>query len=155
MRHSFARWLVLALVVATLSCSSEGDTYKLTPTPDPEGPFGVYVPKDLDDVCAELGRMLPSKLVRKIRTGTEEDMTQYHLNLGLWMRNNWGLWKGSRLSEYFNRQGIVHPDDMSAIILCSFWRHLNSKPVDLEGQVFIYKTYWDLMRGSRDPAREI
>ena len=58
------------------------------------------------------------------------------------MRNNWGLWKGSRLSKWFNSQGIKHTDDMSGVILVSYYRHLNGKPIELEKQIQYYKNYW-------------
>lgn len=39
------------------------------------------------------------------------------MGLGMWMRNNWRLWAGSRLQKYFLVRGIRHPDDMSGVIL--------------------------------------
>ena len=33
-------------------------------------------------------------------------------------------------------------DDMSGIILDSFWRHLNQKPIKLDEQVKYYQDYW-------------
>jgi hypothetical protein len=38
--------------------------------------------------------------------------------------------------------GIFHPDDMSGIILDSFWRHLHSQPIKLEEQTAYYQEYW-------------
>lgn len=54
------------------------------------------------------------------------------------MRKYWGMWKGSRLAEYFNRHDIRHPDDMSTIILTSFWRHLNNEPIEFEQQADVF-----------------
>jgi len=102
----------------------------------------VYVPKDLDDCFAELKRILPKEEIEKMKSGPEKDMIRYHFGLGMWLRNNWGLWKGSRLSKWFNDKGIRHPDDMSGIILDSFWGHLNGKPTGLEEQVKHYQDYW-------------
>jgi len=76
-------------------------------------------------------------------------MNLYHMSMGLWMRNNWGLWKGSRLAKWFNAQGIIHPDDMSGIILTSFWRHLNNKPIGLDEQVKFYQDWWGKMEDSQ------
>ena len=64
------------------------------------------------------------------------------------MRNNWGLWGGSRLSKYFNKIGIYHPDDMSAIILESYRRNLQGEAIDLESQVDFYQEYWAKHGGS-------
>ena len=82
------------------------------------------------------------EFIRKIQDGKEADMIQYHMGLGMWIRNNWGLWKGLRLAKWFNTQGIEVPDDMSGIILTSFWRHLHGKPIQLDEQVKVYRDYW-------------
>lgn len=94
----------------------------------------------------ELNKMLPSELIYEIKKGSERDMIRFHLNLGMWIRNNWGLWKGSRLSEHFNRIGIKHPDDISSIILNSYWRNLHHKPINLKKQADLYKTYWSIIK---------
>jgi hypothetical protein len=36
-------------------------------------------------------------------------------------------------------QGVKHPDDMSAMILTSYYRHLLGKEIDFEGQLTAYK----------------
>jgi hypothetical protein len=74
---------------------------------------------------------------------SENGMADYHFGLGMWIRNNWGLWGGSRLSQYFNRLGIHHPDDMSGIILDSYWRKIHGKPIDLDGQVRCHRDFWE------------
>ena len=102
----------------------------------------VYVPKDLDDCFVQLKKLLEPEDVEKMKSGTEDDMIEYHFGLGMWMQNNWGLWSGSRLAKWFNGHGIKHPDDMSGIILDSFWRHLNQKPIKLDEQVENYQDYW-------------
>lgn len=78
-------------------------------------------------------------------SGMSEDsfLGSTHFGLGRWIRNNWGLWKGdSKLCEWFKRQGIHHPDDMSGIILASYYRHKNDIPIKLEEQIQHYKDYW-------------
>ena len=107
-----------------------------------QGRKDVYIPKDLDDCFVELRKILPEKTVEEMKTGTEKDMIQYHHGLGTWLRNNWGLWEGSRLSKWFNEKGIRHPDDMSGIIFDSFWRHLNGHPIRLDEQIKRYQGYW-------------
>jgi len=49
---------------------------------------------------------------------------------------------GSRLSKYFNDIGISHPDDMSGIILKSYYRRLNNLDIELKKQVDNYQKYW-------------
>ena len=57
------------------------------------------------------------------------------------MRNYW-LRHHSRLGQYFRQLGIDEYDDMSGIILDSYWRQLHGKPIDLNGQVRYYQDYW-------------
>jgi hypothetical protein len=76
----------------------------------------------------------------------------YHFNLGQHLRNDWKLWDESdksKLVDYFNKLGIYHADDMSGIILLSFHRHLNSKPIELEKQVKVYEKFWALKFGNK------
>jgi hypothetical protein len=108
-----------------------------------------YIPKDLDDCFAQLQKLLKPEEIEKMRGGTEDDMVAYHLGLGMWMRNTWGLWAGSRLAAWFQAQGITHPDDMSGIILTSLWRHINRKPIRLDEQVKYYVDYWKKRKATR------
>ena len=103
----------------------------------------VYIPKDLEDAIEQLNISFPDSLKNNIKTLTENQFTaEYHFSTGLAIRNNWNLWQGSRLSHYFNRKGIKHPDDMSGIILTSFHRQLVGKDIDLNGQIKNYKQYY-------------
>jgi hypothetical protein len=120
--------------------------YKLNPTPDKTSASGVYIPKDLGDCLDELKKMLSPELIKEMKAGKEDAMIKYHRGLGMWVRNNWGLWSGSRLAKDFNSLGLRHPDDMSSVILVSFWRYLNNKPVKLNEQVKYYQDYWEKIK---------
>jgi len=107
----------------------------------------TYVPKDLDDCFTELDKKLSKEDIEKIKGGSEQQtIGLYHFGLGRWMRNNWGLWGGSRLSKWFKEKGVWHPDHMSSIILTSFWRHLNNKPIMLDEQIRHYQDFWNKAR---------
>lgn len=123
--------------------NEESPKYKNNPTEDKNSPTGFYIPENLGDCFTELEKMLPLDSIKQVKSGTENDMIKYHFGLGMWMRNTWGLWAKSRLARYFNNLGIFHPDDMSAIILDSFWRYLNKRPIELEKQIQYYKKFWD------------
>ena len=43
----------------------------------------------------------------------------------MWLRNNWGLWSGSRLERYFYARGVYHPDNMSGAILEYYYDYLH------------------------------
>lgn len=133
--------LLLTLLFAS-SIQSQDPKEKITPTPDLTAPAKVYVPTSLEDSFIELNKMLNPLLISEIKQKSERDIIFYHDNLGRWLRNNWGLWGGSRLFKYFSEKGIHHPDDMSGIILTSYWRHLNAQPIRLDEQIASTQSYY-------------
>jgi len=102
----------------------------------------AYIPADLDDALKQLDKILPAKTREEMRKGKEGDMSRYHMGLGLWMRNNWGLWGGSRLSKWFSGHAVFHPDDMSMVILTSYYRRLHGKPIELAKQVKAIQAFY-------------
>lgn len=108
---------------------------ELDPTLDPHSPTGVYIPSDLQDCFRELNRALPVGMIDDIRTGGEGGLSLPHFGLGMWMRNNWGLWNmESRLIKYCASIGFGDADDASSMIIESYWRHLNGRPIDIPRQ---------------------
>jgi hypothetical protein len=101
-----------------------------------------YIPKNLDECYAQLNAQLKPADIKKLKEGSESDLAQYHMGLGMYMRNTWGLWGGSELAQSLRKMGIRHPDDMSGVILTSYWRKLNGRPVDLDGQIAESERYW-------------
>jgi hypothetical protein len=81
----------------------------------------VYIPKDLTDSYVQLNRLLSDSLKSEIKNKTQN----YHYSLGLWIRNNWGLWNCSRLYYFFKSNNINHPDDMSSLVLRGYKYFLN------------------------------
>jgi hypothetical protein len=96
---------------------------------------GMYIPFDLDN-CLKYLDSIWSDSIKIIAKSYSEDrfVGGAHLGVGMWMRNSWGLWNGSRLKKYFNDMEIHGADNMSNIILTSYHRHLNGKPVNLKDQ---------------------
>jgi hypothetical protein len=146
--------LLVGVVLGTLAL---GGTYAQAQNPPPkkgtsqvpdkrgegdQGKTPIYVPVNLEDAFVELKKILPPEVLKKMKEGTEQEMIQYHRSTGMWIRNNWGLWAGSHLAKYFNGLGIHHPDDMSGIILETFWCHLNSKPLRLDERIASSQAYW-------------
>ena len=76
-----------------------------------------------------------------------EAMGGAHHGIGMYMRNQWGLWKKEgELYEYFVGLGLDHADDMSGIILTSFHRKMNGKDLDIDSQVAKYLKHWEDMK---------
>ena len=131
-------FLLVPIVGLTSACRSSKISYNLSTHID-----GVYIPEDLEDTFNQLDQLLSTEDIDTLKSKqSENDLVDYHFGLGLWMRNKWGLWQGSRLSKYFNDVGVFHPDDISGIILHSYWRRLNELPINLEEQIKYYQDYW-------------
>src|SRR5687768_8570679 len=120
----------------------KNDIHTISPSPDPDDPSKIYIPKDLDDCFVELNRMLHPEWIEEYKTVKKGAEIDQHFGLGLWIRNNWGLWRNSRLKEHLQGLGLFHPDDMSGLILTSYHRHLNQEPLRVEEQVKEYLDYW-------------
>ncbi|WP_139059012.1 DUF6794 domain-containing protein [Polaribacter vadi] len=114
-----------------------------------------YVPKNLDEALTQIDFNLSDSLKLEIKKKSENDFTsESHFGLGIGMRNNWRLWKGSDLSKYFNSIGIYHPDDMSGIILTSYYRKLTGHEIKLDEQIAYYKEYWDGVELTQLPEKK-
>ena len=112
-----------------------------------------YVPETLEECYAYLDKFLQDKETFMM-VGDEEVSAIGHHTLGRWLRNQWHLWwsekfaqesideKGSvypqtkpLLKTFFENLGVTHPDDMTGIVIRSYHRYLNNRPVELEKQV--------------------
>jgi hypothetical protein len=94
---------------------------------------GVYIPKDMEDCFNQIDSFWSDSLKDEIRKMSYEDFVAgSHFGVGMWMRNNWGLWGGSRLSKYFNERGYWHPDDMSGEILSLYYKRLKGEVIDMD-----------------------
>jgi len=92
---------------------------------------GVYIPIDLKDCFKQLDKLLSDSDKSEIKKLYNKNKTiQYHHSLGMWIRNNWGLWGGSRLQTYLRQHGCSQPDDMSATILEYYYDWLNNRNDD-------------------------
>lgn len=110
------------------------------------------IPTNLEEGIQWLMDNVPDDEQQDIANG-DLDVIQAHHTLGRWMRNNWGLWQGSELREWFFDKGIHHADDMSGIILESFQRKLCGEDIDFEEQKEVYYKHWK--RLDVDPMERI
>jgi hypothetical protein len=104
-----------------------------------------HVLRNLEDCFEELTKQLPPAELEQIKNTKESELFRYTggPGLGMQLRNTWGLRGHTPLAKYFNSLGITDGAAMSTMIIESFWRHLNSKPTELEKQVEQQKFYAD------------
>ena len=100
---------------------------------------GIYIPKDVEDCVVEIDKMVRDSTKYQILDLHEDEFAaNQNQYFGRILRNNWQLWNGSRLSQYFSLKGIQHPEAMSGFILKSYHRYLAEKTIDLPGQIQQY-----------------
>ncbi|MFA5152867.1 MAG: DUF6794 domain-containing protein [Clostridia bacterium] len=101
------------------------------------------IPIDLDDAIETLLFDMADELPYVKKLSENKFLCEQHHNVGQYLRNDWGLWSGSKLQTWFKERGIHHADDMSSIILTSFWRTVHEKDINLEEQIKHYRDFWE------------
>jgi len=106
--------------------------------------FNDSIPNTLEESFLILDTLLADSLKNQFAKYNEDEaIVMTHHGLGMYLRNEWGLWRDSRLAKYFNEMQIRHPDDMSSIILTSYHRYLNQNSINLQEQIDYYTAYWN------------
>ena len=97
-------------------------------------------PKNLTECIQMLDHILKKEDKEKAKTLTESEfLIETYFGTGIGIRNEWIRSGSPELVKFFLDEGVKHPDDMSAMILTSYYRHLLGKEIDLEGQISAYK----------------
>lgn len=105
------------------------------------------LPINLKECVKQIDVIIDSTTKENIKSMNESDFGYYYsAELRIWIENNWGLWRDSTLSQYFRKMGIYHSDDMSGIILTSYYRFLIGEKIKLKKQVKHYQEYWETIR---------
>lgn len=99
------------------------------------------IPKTLEECYLELDKM--DGLDQWLALDEDDAIAESHFGVGRWLRNEWNLWKQEgELFDWFSIMGLHHPDDMSGVILTSYYRYKRNKPIELEEQIEHYIEYW-------------
>ncbi|MEM6299866.1 MAG: DUF6794 domain-containing protein, partial [Bacteroidota bacterium] len=65
------------------------------------------IPSNLKECFTSLDTVLSDSFKIELKELSTSDLVvKTHFGLGLWIRNSWGLWAGSKLSEFFNQLGV-------------------------------------------------
>jgi len=96
----------------------------------------IYIPKNVEQCFEEINKIWDEDTKALIKQDSEKEfLSNTHNRIGPWMRNNWELWSTSQLSGYFNSIGIKDADDMSSVILCSYYRNIFGRNIELKPQI--------------------
>jgi len=100
-------------------------------------------PATLSESLAVLDEVLNPYQKRFIVCLPEEQVREsLHYSFGTWIRNAWGLWDITPLRYHFLKRGVLHPEDMSGIILMTYYRKMNGLPLAIDQQIDYYQRYW-------------
>jgi len=100
------------------------------------------IPKNLEECFVELEKILSKNDFDYIKNLSKQDVIILHHTLGRKIRNDWNLWHGGPLKEYFKLLGLEHADDISMLIINCFWNHLHNQPLEISEQIHEYQKYW-------------
>lgn len=89
------------------------------------------VPLALAPAFALLDSSLSATERDTLRRWLPDSAVLYHMSLGMWLRNNGGLWRGGPVADSLRSRGLQHPDDMSQLILQAYGLYLNDLPIDV------------------------
>lgn len=112
-------------------------------------------PKTLEEAHQRLEKLFPKDELAKIDAmKSESEMIEYHFGLGMGMRNEWGLWGGGPLAQHMNKLGFHHPDDMSGVILETFWCKRHNKDFRLKERAAFNEAYWKAAANPPETAKD-
>jgi len=96
--------------------------------------FNPTIPANVEECIQQMVKW--GGEIDQFKKKNEDDaVASTHHSVGKWIRNEWGLWTGSQLKDYFVNKGLNHPDDMSGVIIRAFHRYLNGLPLDVENEI--------------------
>ena len=83
-------------------------------------------PGTVDEAAGVVLATLSNEEKNQIAGMAEGDLIELHFGLGMWIRNNLGLWQGNQTLMESIRQHSpdIHPDDVSMVIIEAVWKRL-------------------------------
>ncbi len=116
--------------------------------------FAAKKPKTIDEAVSCLEKKFKKKEKAFYKNLNENDaLIEMDSRVGVWIRNEWIRFsKDTTLRSTFHQMGITHADDMSDIIITSYYRKLKNLPLNIESEVKRCKEYWTPIRECEEKA---
>ena len=100
------------------------------------------IPKTLEETKLFLDKELSIEEKNKLIKSSKDDLSSFHHSLGRYIRNKFELWGNGILFNNLKSIGLIHPDDMSSVIIESYWSYYNNVNFDLKSKIEYYKKHW-------------
>jgi hypothetical protein len=78
-------------------------------------------PADIDQAMKCLDTHWSHETKQRFAALSAKEVIMTHFGMGMWIRNNWGLWAGGPLRAFFVAREVTHPDTMSGLVLDAYW----------------------------------
>jgi hypothetical protein len=127
--------LATVLMAMFVACDTASDLPEVIAPLKPSTLDREPDPRTLEEALDTLDRASPGTLLIKMRSSDESIADDLHEGLGRWIRNEWGLFDEAPLYRDLERRGLKSPEDMSGLILHSWWRRMHHQPLDIVGQI--------------------
>lgn len=109
-----------------------------------------YEPKNLQEAISQLNIIFSDSTKQQIISMSEDDfLINTHFSTGLWIRNEWlydrvlGFSIGdSDLREELLEMGVPSNDDMSGLILRTYYRHLTNQELNIDQQIIEIQKFY-------------
>jgi len=82
----------------------------------------------IEEAVDALLSQLATQSQDRLRATRREDLIGLHFGLGMWIRNNLGLWHGN--TALLADTGQEHPDGASMVIIEELWERLQAEGSD-------------------------
>jgi hypothetical protein len=147
-------FLAASLIIALGACQSQtAPGYNsVSMHPAKVGERALW-PNTLEDAHERLNKVMKPDQIKVFRTKPFQELWFYHRSLGMWIRNFMGLWQDGPIMKVFADAGMRHPDDVSSIIIRTYWKKLNGRAFTLEGEITEWKR--DLNQASNTSPKSL
>jgi hypothetical protein len=94
----------------------------------------MRIPITIPECFEFLNVVVDAESLEQIKKKKREGLVDFHMDLGLLIRNNWLYADDSPLIQTLREQGMTyyHEDTLSALIIELFWEHLHGEEYKVE-----------------------
>jgi hypothetical protein len=105
----------------SLSANPENDTPEDLAEAEKSRAMAACAPADIVQAMGCLDTHWSADTKQRFAALSAKQVIMIHFSVGMWIRNNWSLWAGGPLREFFVARKVAHPDSMSSLILDAYW----------------------------------